>query len=654
MNKTTSTLLEFDKIKDLVAHYAISEQGKKLVDKLTPAISLGTITGMLRETTEAVQLLGKAAGLPIHSLSGVENVLSKLGKGGALNPEDLIIIQGLLHECKRMRRYMKEREELAPTVSAYALSLAELNDLRAEIEEAIVNNKVADRYSRELAKARKRINITEDRIKTRLDSYLRSSETRKYLQESLISVRDGRYVIPVKAEYKNCIRGSVLDCSASGSTVFIEPDEIRGLQSDLAVARAQEEKEVHRILCYLTGLVESYQREININIEVMAQYDLAFAKAKFSCATGSTDVHLNTERRIAISGAKHPLLGSHAIPLDFAIGSGYQSLIITGPNTGGKTVVLKTIGLLTMMVQAGLHVPVNQGSEFAIFEKILCDIGDGQDIQQSLSTFSAHIRNITGIVEYANANTLVLLDELGAGTDPSEGTGLAIAILEALHVKGATILATTHYNELKEFAIRNSGFEIGAMAFDLASLKPLYKLQIGSCGESNALSIAFRLGLDRAVVERAHQLTYKERKEYQLENYDQQVMHLVNPEIQEEHLKQIERSREQKNDQKKAKQIAQQGQYSLGDCVLIKSLAKTGIVCELENRLGKIGVLFQGKRLVVNNNQITMHIPATELYPEDYDLDIVLESKEARKKRHIMGKKHVEGLTLEYRKDGPT
>lgn len=334
--------------------------------------------------------------------------------------------------------------------------------------------------------------------------------------------------------------------------------------------------------------------------------------------------------------------------MDFSCGIDYRALIITGPNTGGKTVVLKTVGLLTLMVQAGLHVPVGPGSNFAVFEQILCDIGDGQDIQQSLSTFSAHIRNIKSIIECSDERTLVLLDEIGAGTDPGEGTGLAIAILETLAAKGATILATTHFNELKEFAHSRPDFANGAMAFDLASLKPLYRLEIGSSGQSNALLIAFRLGLDRAVVERAHQITYKEKKEYSPESFTLEEKSFGNSEIQTAHRQQKEKVREERAVQKKAEKLKQKSSFNLGDSVLIKSLGKTGIVCEKENRQGEIGVLFQGKRLVLNKNRISLHIPAEELYPEDYDLDIIFESKENRKKRKIMSKRHVEGLVIEY------
>lgn len=648
MDMTTTKLLEFDKIKELIAEYAISGQGRTMISRLEPSTNINTIRALMQETSEAATLLAKSAALPLHSLTGTENVMLKLEKNSILNPEELLVIHDLLRECKRLKKYMKERQEQAPRVSAYALSLAELDGVREEIGLAIVNGQVADRYSHELAKIRKRIAICEGRIKARLENCLRSQETVKYLQEKLVSLREGRYVIPVKAEYKNFVRGSVIDCSASGSTVFIEPEEIRNLQSDLALAKAQEEKEVQRILAHLTGLVENWRQEIMINIEVMAQYDLAFAKAKYSRAIDGTEVQLNKSGRIRIKGGKHPLIGSSAVPLDLAIGDEYQALIITGPNTGGKTVVLKTVGLLTLMVQAGLHVPVEPGSEFAVFDLVLADMGDGQDIQQSLSTFSAHIRNIRSIVESAAENTLVMLDELGAGTDPAEGAGLAIAILEALWAKGATILGTTHFNDLKKFAATKKGFENGAMAFDLVSLKPLYRLHIGDSGESNALLIAFRLGLDRAIVERAHQITYKENKEYLPGIFDQEEGAVSNPEMQRAHEIQAERKREEKTARKKVETFAQKSSYNLGDCVLIKSLGKTGIVCVPENRQGEVGVLFQGKRLVLNKNRIALHIPAKELYPEDYDFDIILESKETRKKRKIMSKRHVEGLILEH------
>jgi len=413
--------------------------------------------------------------------------------------------------------------------------------------------------------------------------------------------------------------------------------------------KIQEENEVYRILSGLTALVETYQREISINMETMAQYDFAFAKAKYSRAMEGNTVKLNTGNYISIFGAKHPLIGPSAVPLDFTIGKDYRAFIITGPNTGGKTVALKTIGLLTMMVQSGLHVPVQEGSEFAVFTDIMADIGDGQSIEQSLSSFSSHIRNIKSIIDYAHSKTLVILDELGAGTDPGEGTGLAVSILETLYDKGATIVATTHFSEIKEFAKNKKGFKNGCMDFDINTLKPLYRLIIGKPGKSNAFLIALRLGIAGNIIERAHEVTYREKKVYGGELFGEH-----GPVVKED-IKDTEDTKNTKEDKKtleyhREKLTGPKGRepmFNIGDCVLIKKLGKTGIVYETENSRGEVGVMYKKKKMKINHKKLSLYIEAKELYPEDYDMDIVFESKENRKKRHQMSKKHVKGLVIE-------
>jgi dsDNA-specific endonuclease/ATPase MutS2 len=373
-----------------------------------------------------------------------------------------------------------------------------------------------------------------------------------------------------------------------------------------------------------------------------------FAKAKFSRSMEGREVEVNDNNYIKIIGGKHPLIGSKAVPLEFEIGKDYRSLIITGPNTGGKTVALKTVGLLTMMVQSGLHVTVEESSEFAIFSDILVDIGDGQSIEQSLSTFSSHIRNIISIIEASAPNTLVILDELGAGTDPLEGMGLAVSILESIYDKGATMLATTHYSEIKKFAQEKKGFENGCMEFDINTLKPLYRLSIGKSGESNALLIALRLGMSKNIIERAHEITYKEKKEYnsiktveknETVKYEDIIRSI---DIQKEKTENIKKA------EKVMKAVIKEQEFKIGDCVYISSLGRTGIVCELENNKGEIGVMYMKKKIKVNKKRLSLYIDSKELYPDQYDMDIVLESKENRKKKHTMNRKHVDGLTIEY------
>ncbi|MGD8190744.1 endonuclease MutS2 [Brevibacillus ginsengisoli] len=654
MNNHAMQTLEFDKIKEKLMEYAKSEQGKRHVRELEPVINPVVIQNRLIETTEARAILDRGGSVPLHGLHEIDQVMLKLGKGMVLHPEQLTTLLELLETGSKLKKFMKAREEIAPQVSSYAFSIDDLEDLAEEILRCIRHGRVDDQASKELSKARKKVAIVEERIKSRLEHYLRSSAYRDYIQDGVISMRDGRYVIPIKAEHRRQIDGSVLDRSSSGQTVFIEPEEIKKLQNECNYLKAEVEAEEHKILTYLTGLVESYQGEISINIETMAHYDFLFAKAKLSKSMNGRSVGLNTRNIIRVKGAKHPLIGESAEPLDFGIGDSYTALVITGPNTGGKTVAIKTVGLLTLMVQAGLHVPVEAGSEFAVFLDLLVDIGDGQSIEHSLSTFSSHIRNIISIVECAHPQTLVIVDELGAGTDPQEGMGLAIAILEELDKKGATILATTHYSEIKEFAQSRERFENGSMEFDLQTLRPLYRLKIGQAGESQAFSIALRLGMKRTLIERAHEITYKEHKTYE-QPIEQQFVH--NEEVVMNHRAKLEEAKEWEKTfkQKQVKQEedvpteVKQREFTIGDRVYIGSLKTSGIIYELENHQGELGVMVGQKKIKINKKRLTLQIESKELYPENYDMAIVFETKENRKKDRMMGKKHVEGLRVERR-----
>lgn len=650
MNSTALKILEFDKIKEMVKNHTVSAMGRELVDKLEPSLNIDTITTWMNETTEACAILQRSGSVPVHSLNDMDHVMGKLGKSITLLPEELDVIRGLLQEVTRLKRFMDDKSAVAPVVSSYALSAFELEELYSEIERCIENGGVCDKASSELGKIRKRIIILEDRIKSKLENILRSPAYSRYLQEDIISTRNGRYVIPVKREYRRNVEGEALDSSASGATVFIEPSEVRKLHDELSRCRIEEESEVYRILSMLTNLAESYKKEITINVQVMAYYDFLFAKARFCRSLEANPVKVNTCRFIDIRGAKHPLIGKQAVPLDLRIGDSYRTLVITGPNTGGKTVALKTIGLLTLMVQSGLHVPAEAESEFSVFTDILADIGDGQSIEQSLSTFSSHIRNIISIVECVNDSTLVIVDELGAGTDPGEGMGLAVAVLEETYRRGAITVATTHYSEIKDYAGSKEGFKNGCMEFDLDTLKPLYRLKIGEPGESNAFYIALRLGMRRDIIERAHEITYKEKKLYQEHFNSEEAAQVKNTEMLQEHARLMDKSNKLSEDKKNLEKMTRASAFNIGDCVYISSMDRTGIVCEPEDGKGNIGVMVMHKKLVINKKRLSLYISSKELYPEDYDLDIVMESKDNRKKRKLMGKRHVEGMEIEMKK----
>jgi DNA mismatch repair protein MutS2 len=647
LNKNAIEVLEFNKIKETLKTYALSEMAKAMIDKLEPEIDINVIERCLLETSEARAIIDRSSSVPLHSLLDIEFIRDKIGKGINLLPAELESICGMLRDGKKLKKFMAGKGYEAPLVSTYALSLYELSELVDEIERCIAQGRVLDKASSELSKIRKKLAILEDRIKSKLDSVLKNPKYRNILQENLVSLRNGRYVIPVKSQYKNEFGGSIHDSSSSGSTVFIEPAEVKKAQDELNILKMEEEKEVYRILATLTALAADYDREISINIETMVYYDFLFAKAKFSKALDGRSVRFNTRNHIKINKGRHPLLGRNAIPLDFTIGEDYTALVITGPNTGGKTVVLKTVALLTMMAQSGLHVPVEKDSELAVYADILVDIGDGQSIEQNLSTFSSHIKNIISIMECADKYTLVVMDEVGAGTDPGEGMGIATAVLEEVHRKQATILATTHYSEIKAFADNSPGFKNGSMEFDVNTLRPTYRLNIGKAGESNAFLIALRLGMDKKLIERAHEITYKETKQYTdyaHEIIEEKIIDRNAVENHEESIKKLENAEKIKKISEKQKE---EPRFKLGDCVYISTMDRTGIVCELENSKGEVGVMVMRKKFKINHKRLSLYIGAEELYPQDYDFDIVFESVENRKKNHLMSKRHVEGMVIE-------
>ncbi|MEW8987054.1 MAG: endonuclease MutS2, partial [Bacillus sp. (in: firmicutes)] len=416
------------------------------------------------------------------------------------------------------------------------------------------------------------------------------------------------------------------------------PEEIAAYQEQLSWIKAEEDAEVQKILFYLTGLVEENEQQIRLAVETMVHYDVLFAKAKYGISINGMKPDINEAHYYNLKNARHPLLGSQAVPISFELGNQENALIITGPNTGGKTVTIKTVGLLTLMVQAGLHIPVGEGSSVAVFQNILVDIGDGQSITENLSTFSSRIVNIIEILKETNDRTLVLLDELGSGTDPGEGMGLATAILEQLYAKGATLLATTHYSEIKEFAETQAGFINGSMEFDLETLRPTYKLNIGKGGESQAFAIALKLGIHPKLIERAHEITYKERKTYQDDELDSVTKR--------EREKQIIVNKHQQRVKKQPspKQIITI--FQQGDNVVISPANVFGIVYKGPDEQGNYIVQVKGEKATYNHKRLTLHIAASELYPEDYDFDIIFESVENRKKIHLLSRKHVEGIEI--------
>lgn len=643
MNHQTFEVLEFNRIKESIACLALTLEGKNQVMDLNPSTNKRQVQNWQDELTEAVAILKISSSVPVHGLDGMEHILKGLNKGIALKPEQLAKLLHFLDCCSKMRRFMKDKEFVAPNVASFIHSITELPNLAAEIQRCIRNGVIDDYASKELLKVRKQKNIQEERLKEKVLQILKSSKYKSYLQEAVVSQRDGRFVIPIKKEYRNKIKGNVIDTSSSGSTIFLEPEEVANGQEQLNWILLEEEQEVEKILFYLTGLVESNESEIRLAMETMIHYDFLFAKAKYSLQIDGLPVEINEDHHIQLIDAKHPLLGTNAVPLNLELGNGCHALVITGPNTGGKTVTIKTVGLFTLMVQSGLHLPVAKGSKMSIFQKVLVDIGDGQSIEQNLSTFSSRIVNIVDILKEANDRTLVLLDELGSGTDPSEGMGLATAILEQLYLKGCTILATTHYNEIKEFAYKHEGFVNASMEFNIETLKPTYRLLIGLGGESQAFAIALKLGLHPKIIEKAHFITYKEQKTYPMNETSDQTKYEMD--------KQIIINRHQNRSKKEKDMTMSLQTFSMGDNVKVSPSDEIGIVYKGPDSLGNYLIQIKGLKHEVNQKRLQLYISKEELYPADYDFDIIFDTKDNRKKKKLMGKRHIDGLTIDHKNE---
>jgi DNA mismatch repair protein MutS2 len=645
MDIKTMELLDFTTVKTLLADLAYSNLGRQLAEALVPKTNLSAIAGMLRETSEARTILDGSGSPPFAGLDQINSLLEQVKIGKVLEPSELQQISAFMRGCRRTREFMTRCLELAPQVAGYALGVTVDEELEAEIARCIIDDFVADDASAALKKLRKELARLQEKIKAKLHQMILSPEAKLFLQEPVVAYKDSRPVLMVKAGQQQRIPGMVLSSSASGNTLFVEPAVVHQLGNELRVIEAAEQGEVYQILSGLSGEVGDRVDSLERNAEIMAQYDFAFAKAKLSRTMQAGEPGLNQTGYLNLVQARHPLLTETAVPLDFQIGRAYRSLVITGPNTGGKTVTLKTIGLLTLMAQSGLHIPVGPGSEIAVCQEVLADIGDGQNIAHSLSTFSAHIANIIKIVGQCRPGSLVLLDEIGTGTDPAEGAALAIAILEYVYEKGALTVASTHYPEIKQYALTNPGFMNGCMAFDRDNLCPLYRLILGKSGESNALWIAEKLGMAPELLNRARQELAKDGVEYP-EPLPREIPHRDGS---ADNYCQQNRPCDTRACAKGPIEEPVARPLQVGDLVYLPSMDEKGVVCMLPDVRGRLRVLVKGKKIEIGIKQVKLHIPAERLYPEDYDLNIVLLSKEERRIKKQMAKGHAHGIMREIK-----
>lgn len=649
MQEASIHTLEFNQILDKLCSYAHTDTAREKLRSLRPFLEERRVLAGLRETDDARLMIDALGSPPLTAMKEIRAMLLIAEKGGMLLPEQFGGLQQFIASCRRLKAYLKKGEATGAQAAQMGNSLDSLDFLYDEINQAIRNNLVDSEASRELRDLRRKMEHIGTRIKSQLDDMLRKK--REYFSDSFVSIRGGHYTLPVKREYKHQVSGTVVDLSATGATCFIEPTAVLRLRDELSALKAAESVEETRILYTLTGLVEDCRTQILWNMEAMDTLDFLFAKGRLSAELDAVRPQINTRRELRIVRGRHPLLNSaDCVPLDFQAGNGVQGVLITGPNTGGKTVALKTIGLFSLMAQCGLHLPC-QEADICLNSSVLCDIGDNQSIAENLSTFSAHITNIIRILENTGKESLVLLDELGSGTDPAEGMGLAIAILEELRTRGCLFVATTHYPEVKEYAEETEGLVNARMTFDRETLRPLYRLEIGEAGESCALYIASRLGLPGQMLERAHREAYRERtgRPYPAKPEELPFAAATGQDL----PLPVKPSAPQIVPRKEMPSIpAHALKFQVGDTVVVYPKKQIGIVFRTANGRGEIGVQIQKEKQFISHKRLQVKTSADQLYPENYDFSIVFDSVETRKARRKMEKGHQPGMEIQLDEPG--
>lgn len=518
MNEKALKTLEYYKIIDMLEAFATSSIGKNKCRQLRPLDNLTEIETMQQETADALSRIYQKGSLSFSGVKDVRGSLKRLEVGSTLGIGELLAIRSLLENASRAKAYSRRETENEHTDSLDNMFelIEPLSPLATEIGRCILSeDEISDDASTGLRQVRRSMKLTNDKIHTQLSSFV-SGNSRTYLQDAVVTMRNGRYCIPVKAEYKSQVPGMIHDQSSTGSTIFVEPMTIVRLNNEMRELEIQEQKEIEMILSNLSQLAAENLDAIFDDVKLLSELDFIFARAQLAKSQNATEPRFNRDKIIDIKKARHPLIDKHkVVPIDIRIGETFDLLIVTGPNTGGKTVSLKTVGLLTLMGQSGLHIPAFDNSRLSVFREVYADIGDEQSIEQSLSTFSSHMTNVVRFMETADSDSLVLFDELGAGTDPTEGAALAIAILSTLHERGIRAMATTHYSELKVYALSTPGVENASCEFDVETLRPTYRLLIGVPGKSNAFAISQKLGLPLSIIERAKEQISQEDETFE-------------------------------------------------------------------------------------------------------------------------------------------
>ena len=628
--------IEFDKIKENWKELTATQWAKNRIDEITFILNENELRKQLRDTTNSRLLIEKLGTPPLQNVDEAREIMMAAQKGNCLTPYQLERVEKVLVVVKRLRDYLSSGKAYENPLAFYDENFDDVAELREEISRQIRNETVDDYASKELHDIRRQIVRCEEQMRQKAEQIM--SSNKDSMSDSFYTKKNGRICVPVKKACKFKIPGSVIDKSSTGNTLFIEPVGVAKINEELQILLVSEENEVYRILYTLTAMVADAAPVMNQNIEMIERLDFILSKGKLSIDMDAVEPKINTERKIVLRDARHPLMDrSINIPLQFSIGENARGIIITGPNTGGKTVAIKTVMLNSIMAQCGLHVTCSEAN-ICMNNSYLCDIGDGQNLAENLSTFSAHIKNVLEVLGEVNSDSFVIMDELGSGTDPAEGMGIAIAILEELRKSGAIFLVTTHYPEVKEYANKTQDIINARMTFDKETLRPTYQMIIGEAGESCAFYIADRLGMPNEMLRVAISAAYGEKA---VETYH----------FQKEDSK-IEKSQKRKiiksknlNSIKKKKELT--SLYNIGDSVMIFPDKKIGIVCEPVNEKGVLRVQLRDKKIYINHTRVKLQVAADQLYPADYDFSIIFDTVEQRKAHHEMGRKHTD-LVLEY------
>ena len=622
--------IEFDRIKELWAECALTDDAKEKIKEATWCLSENELRMLQKETTDARDMIEKLGAPPLQNVSDIKEVIQIVEKGQCLTPYQLERVENVLAAIRRLKDYLARGKRYENSLAYYEENLEPLSDLSDEICAKIRNGAVDDYASKELLQIRGKIIKYEEQMKQKAEQVMRAYK--ECMADNFYTTRNGRICLPIKKEYKFKITGSVIDKSSTGNTLFIEPTSVTKYYDEIQLLKFEEENEKYQILYTLSTMILSEAPVLVQNLSMIERLDFMFSKGKLSIDMDATAPMINTGRRIQMVDARHPLMSKEiAVPLQFELGEGIRGVIITGPNTGGKTIAIKTVMLNCIMAQCGLHVTCKQ-ADICMNNTYLCDIGDGQNLSENLSTFSAHITNVLSVLKEANQDSFVIMDELGSGTDPTEGMGIAIAILEELRKLGAMFLVTTHYPEVKEYAKDTEGITNARMLFDKETLCPTYQMVIGEAGESCAFYIADRLGMPNEMLKVAIRAAYGDSA------VDSYVFHNTEKEMQKKHSTKISKTKKNKKD------IGLSMKYKIGDSVMVFPDKKIGIVCEPINEKGTLRVQLPNKKIWINHKRVKLHVAATELYPEDYDFSIVFDSVENRKKRHDMDRKFTDAV----------